>query len=101
VPRKRTVGSVLIDQLGFRRATVIAAFISLWAMYRATEGNDPRTVDELADALQRDRATVFRWLADFRECFPQWSDPGQLLDAAGIDVTRSVTPRGAMGLVVA
>jgi hypothetical protein len=100
VPRSNnTVSAVLVRKLGMRRATVIGAFIALWSMYRTAEGGDPRTIDELADALQRDRATVFRWLADFRECFPQWSDPGELLDAAG--VKSQVTPRGAMGLVLA
>jgi hypothetical protein len=100
VPRNQTVGAVLIRELGMRRATVIAAYISLWSLYRATEGgNDPATVEEFADAIQRDRASVFRWQSDFRQVFPQWADPGELLDAAGIESV--VNARGALGLAVA
>ena len=103
MPRKRdphnTVGGVLITQLGFRRATVVGGFISLWSLYRAVEGHDPATVEEFADAIERDKSSVYRWLADFREVFPQWRDPGALLDAAQVE--SGLHARGVMKLAVA
>lgn len=97
--KQQTVGDVLVRTMGFRRASVIAAYIGLWSLFRAVHDRDPARVEELADEIERDRSTVFRWQEDFRICFPQWSTPGDLLDA--VSAHKTVTPRGAMRLVIA
>jgi len=74
-------------------------YVSLWSMYRATEGGDPGRVEELADAIGRDRSTVFRWQKDFREVFPFWETPADLLDYA--EVRKVVNVRQAGNLRVA
>jgi hypothetical protein len=78
---------------------MVMTYVSLWSMYRATEGGDPERVEELADAIGRDRSTVFRWQRDFREVFPDWETPADLLDYAR--VARVVNVRQAGTLRVA
>jgi hypothetical protein len=65
------------------RTTSVLTFIQLWSLYRATEKRDPENMEELADALGRHRASLYRWRQDYREVFPEFDTPGELLDAIG------------------
>ena len=92
--KKQTVNAYLVRKLGVTRALYVETFVMLWAMYSAAnDGNDPARIDDLADAIGKNRATVFRWQSDFREAFPEWSTPRDLLDALGIGRERAVTLR--------
>lgn len=92
MPRE-TVNKRLARALGFRRATVVLSFVMVWSLFRELYDRDPETIDELAEEMERSRATVFRWQADFRVAFPEYSTPGDLLDA--MHVQRSVSARQA------
>jgi hypothetical protein len=83
----------LVKTLGVRRALSVEAFVMLWSLYVATEGHDPERIEDLADAIGRDRATVFRWQSDFRHAFPQWSTPRDLLDYARVKRDRGINVR--------
>ena len=98
---KQTVNNHLVKSLGIKRALMVETLVMLWSLYRATnEGEDPRNIETLSNEIGKSHATVYRWLADFREAFPQWSDPGDLLDA--LDVRdRPVTVREVAALVIA
>jgi hypothetical protein len=73
----------------------------LWAMFRAAnDGQDPQKIEELADAIGKNRATVFRWQADFREALPEYSTPGDLLDRASVAKDRAVTLRTVRKLAI-
>lgn len=76
----KTVGALMIVRLGFRRAMTCAGFITSWSMHRNLYGGEA-TVEMVAEDLGVSRATVFRWQQDFREAFPEFSTPGDLLDA--------------------
>lgn len=91
---KQTVNSHLVKELGPRRALMVETFVMLWALYRATnDGRDPERIEDLADAIGRDRATLFRWQSDFREAFPKWKTPGDLLDYANVARTKPLVVR--------
>jgi hypothetical protein len=97
VPRrdaKNTLSGRCITVLGYRRALMVMTYVALWSMYRATEGGDPDRVEDLAEAVGRDRSTVFRWQKDFREVFPQWETPAQLLDHAKVRKVVNVRQAG-------
>jgi hypothetical protein len=80
---------------------MVETFVMLWAMYGAVNGRDPETIDELAEEIGRDRSTLFRWQADFREAFPKWSTPRDLLDHAGVPMGKPVSVRQVAALEVA
>jgi hypothetical protein len=99
VPKKsKKLRDVLVQRVGLRRATVIMMFVSLWSLYKLTEGEYPTRADELADAIERDQATVYRWLAEFREAFePEgWSTPTDLLTWAGEQRTLNARQVGSL-----
>jgi hypothetical protein len=58
-------------------------------------------MDELADAMDRNRATAFRWQQLFREAYPEFDSPRDLLDAAGVGEHTVLSARGVRGLQVA
>ena len=88
--KRETVTLYLKRKVGWRRAVTIEMFVMLWALYVASEGHDPASITEFADALKRDRATCFRWQRDFREAFPMYDSPREFLDAHG--AKRGDTP---------
>jgi len=100
--RKLTVNQHLVNKLGVRRALMVETFVMLWAMYAAVEGEDPASIDAMAEEIGRDRATLFRWQSYFREAFAaqEWQTPRDLLDAAHIARTRPVSVRqvGKLGM---
>jgi hypothetical protein len=77
---------------------MVMTYVSLWSMYRATEGGDPARVEDLAEAIGRDRSTVFRWQRDFREVFPEWETPADLLDYAAVKSVVNVRQAGALAV---
>lgn len=80
--RKQTVNAILVKRLGIRRAINVEIFIMCWSVFRQTNDRDPDSLDELADVIEKDRATLFRWQSDFREALDnRWSTPGEFLDA--------------------
>lgn len=93
---RNTVSGRCITVLGYRRALMVMTYVSLWSMYRATEGGDPERVEDLAEAVGRDRSTVFRWQRDFREVFPQWETPAELLDYAAVERVVNVRQAGSL-----
>lgn len=97
MPRE-TVSTRLVRALGWRRATVVLSFVMVWSMFRELYDRDPESIDELATEIERERTTVFRWQADFRRAFPEFSTPGDLLDA--VNVQRTVSARQAGRLVL-
>ena len=98
---RNTLSGRCISVLGARRALMVMTYVSLWSMYRATEGGDPERVEELADAIGRDRSTVFRWQKDFREVFPAWETPADLLDYAEVHKVVNVRQAGALPIATA
>jgi hypothetical protein len=88
--RRNTVNALLVKRLGYRRALNVEVFVMLWTMFVTVEGRTPENLDELADSIGRDRATVYRWQSFFREAFPQWATPQELLDAAGVEGPMTV-----------
>ncbi len=76
-------------------------FVSLWSMFRAAHGRDPERIEELADEIGRSRSTVFRWQEMFREVLPQYSTPGDLLDAAHVQRERVLASRAVGQLRIA
>ncbi len=101
----KTINEHLVGVLGFRRALTCESFMMLWAMFEAAEGREPRNVEELAEAMGRHPASVYRWLADFRQAFPEHSTPGELMgplrEALGEKMTVKrvgAIPAGQLGV---
>jgi hypothetical protein len=94
------VSEHLIRKLGLRRALTVEKFVMLWALYQLANGDDPVNVEALADEIGSDRSTVFRWQESFREAFPEWSTPRDLLDAAGVKQRDVLTVRKVGALKV-
>jgi len=66
---RQTVGEVLIRKIGLRRSVMVATMLTWWLMFRETEGRHPKNNEELADAVGVHRATIYRYVATFREVF--------------------------------
>jgi hypothetical protein len=97
--RGKTINRHLVDQLGVRRALLVEAFVMLWSLYRAThDGDDPRSIEELAAEIGKSNAQVYRWQQDFRQAFPDWRTPGDLLDHYGLATALTVRQVGLLGV---
>jgi hypothetical protein len=91
---KQTVNSYLVKRLGVRRALAVEAFVIMWAMFSAThDGRDPVNIQEFAEEIGKDQATVYRWREWYREAFPDWVTPRELLDHMNVPRTKVMTPR--------
>ncbi len=100
-----TVNEYLVRTLGVRRALMCETFIMVWALFEAAEGRPPRNIEELAEAMGRHPASVYRWLADYRKAFPDHSDPGEFMPAVREAVAQKWTvkrvgavPAGVFGV---
>src|SRR5689334_9400771 len=66
---KRTVGSALVEAIGFAEAYKLIAMLTLWSTFLAEEGRDP-TKSEFQELLGWDKATVYRRLQLWKQVFP-------------------------------
>lgn len=98
--RRETLNGALARRIGLKRALYVEVFVMLWAMYEAANGEEPATIEALAGEIGKSPATVYRWQADYREAFPQWSTPRDLLDFAGVEHGQVMTLGRVRGLVV-
>jgi hypothetical protein len=96
---ERSVLMVAAAKVGRRRAVTVCALVALWSEYRADHGTDP-VIGEVPELSGRSLATAYRWLADFRDAFPQYSTPGELLDAVGVPIWKSLSAGKVMDLLV-
>jgi hypothetical protein len=71
----------LAREFGLKQALNVQALVALWALFELAEGRPPANVDELAEAVGRSRATVYRWMQAFRLAYPG-QDPQQVVDLA-------------------
>lgn len=94
--RNSVSGRAMTKLHSVTRTTSVLTFIQLWSLYRATEHRDPVNMEELADAVGRSRASLFRWQADYREAFPEFDTPGELLDAIGAKGPLNVRALGSV-----
>jgi hypothetical protein len=72
-----------IVQKGIRKAATATAFVMAWAWVQAERDE---LISELAfcDAYGMSLATYYRKLKIFREVFPAFSDPGELVQTAEV-----------------
>ncbi len=101
-----TVNEYLVRTLGLRRALTCEMFIMVWGLFEAAEERPPRNIEELAEAMGRHPASVYRWLVDFRKAFPDHSDPGVLMEPLREALAEKWTvkrvgavPVGSLGVV--
>jgi hypothetical protein len=88
----QTLHQVTVDALGMKRGVLVQTLVSVWSMFRYERGRDPENVAELVEEAGRSTASVYRWLEHFRECFPDYADPGALLDACEVPMHRALSP---------
>lgn len=65
----------------FLRTGQIVAFINAWAVARDKLGREP-TVEEYAAYWKQPRRSAYREQARFREAFPDYESPSEVIDAA-------------------
>jgi hypothetical protein len=96
----RTVGEVLLVQLGWRRTIGPIAMVVGWSLHRAVHHTEP-TIEELADDVGKSLSQVYRWQADFRQALGPlgYDTPGDLLDA--VEARARVTVPEVFGFQVA
>lgn len=97
---KDSVGAVAIKRAGFIRGQQGLTFAAAWWIATYALDRPPVTVDEYAAWWRESRSQAFREQAAFRECFPEFSTPTELLDALGLDIVEMKYRRGQESKVV-
>jgi hypothetical protein len=85
--RRRTVGQVAIERVGFLKARQALMFIACWWIATADLGRNPETVDEYGEWWLMSRSQAFREQQTFRRAFPEYATPTELATALGYDFT--------------
>lgn len=79
---------VIVQRVGFKRASDVLLFAVQWGMVCAELGRDPENIEEYADWWKMSRATAFREQQRWRDALPEFSTPTEFFEAAGMDATR-------------
>lgn len=84
-----------VDRAGYRRGGKVMAFVVAWQKAEQDLGRRP-SVEEYAEWWKQPRRTAFNELEYFREAFPEFAYPDELLEqgqrsATAIDTGAAVT----------
>lgn len=90
---KATVNRYLVETLGFRHALMVETFIFCWLLFEVAEDREPDNIEELAEAMSRNPATLYRWQQDFRRAFPDVATPHQLVPGFREQLGGRITPK--------
>lgn len=78
-----TVGGMAIQRVGFRKAYRVVVFAACWGLAEAEKGAPIVNVDEYGERWLMSRRHAFREQTAFRECFPEFATPRDLLASVG------------------
>ncbi len=92
-PKPMTVNLYLVELLGVRRALTCQTFMFCWTMYEVAEGREPVNIEELAEAMGRNPATLYRWQQDFRKAFPKLATPHEMTELLRQRLGERLTPK--------
>jgi transposase-like protein len=72
---------------------MVETFIFCWVLFEVAEDREPVNIEELAEAMSRNPATLYRWQQDFRRAFPDLATPHQLVPAFREQLGQRITPQ--------
>lgn len=98
--RRKSVGVVLIEALGFATALKVQVVCSLWAVFEAVEGRPP-VKGEFEEAFGYDVSTVYRRLQDWERAFPNGPTLPEFAAQIAAANGAKVTTRTVGGAVIA
>ena len=94
----------LLEQLyrrgGIMKGSRVGSYIVLWAVASRDLGHEP-TMEEFIAWSREPRRTVFRWQAEFRAVFPEWSTPQPFAASVAAELDRRGRGRDDPAAIVA
>ena len=79
--REPTVADVCISKKGVLKGARICSFVAQWTICSQALGREI-TTEDFADWWKESERTVYRWQAEFRDCFPHLSTPQTIANHA-------------------
>lgn len=86
--RQQTIGSLALRRGGMRKGFTATSFLVEWSIVANSLNRADFTVDEFADWWCVSRSQAFRRQAIYRECFPEFLDPLDLLAVVGLKFVK-------------
>ena len=83
----KSVVRVAIENAGLRKSYVAVSFLIEWSIAMRKLG-DEMNVDQFAEWWAVSRSQAFRRQAIYRECFPEFLDPLDLLAVVGLKFVK-------------
>lgn len=90
--RRDSFMGVTIQRAGIRRGSDVCTFVLCWWALMAEKDGEEPTVEEYGEYWKVSRATAYREMQRFRECWPEFDTPAGVAEALDLDVTQPVIP---------
>jgi hypothetical protein len=85
--QRQSLGAYLVRQLGWRGGARVSRLVMAWTLgevvsrQRFDSAEDFFNSEWNQEAAEYRRATLYRDLGDFRQVFPDWDTPRQMIEA--------------------